>query len=186
MDVVVETMTTAFHLDPVWSWAFPDEERRPGQYRALWRLFVEGGLRYSWVRVTDGCEAATVWTPPGGSELSESQSERLEPMLTSQLGDHCPAVMELMDRFDAHHPHDEPHYHLGLLGTHRDHRGKGLGMALLRENLQRIDAEHMPAYLESTNPANLDRYRGVGFEVVGEFSAPDGGPSVTTMWRARR
>jgi hypothetical protein len=59
-------------------------------------------------------------------------------------------------------------------------------MALLRENLELIDAEHAPAYLESTNPANLDRYRGVGFEEVGGFSAPNGGPAVTTMWRAPR
>jgi GNAT superfamily N-acetyltransferase len=39
----------------------------------------------------------------------------------------------------------EPHYYLSLLGTRDEHRGRGLGMALLKENLARIDAERMPA-----------------------------------------
>jgi hypothetical protein len=44
----------------------------------------------------------------------------------------------------------------------------------------------MPAYLESSNPANNDRYARVGFEPVGEFSYPGNGPLVTTMWRLAR
>jgi predicted GNAT family acetyltransferase len=56
-------------------------------------------------------------------------------------------------------------------------------MRLLAENLARIDAEGMPAYLESSNPVNDRRYEGVGFERVGEFSTPDGAHTVTTMWR---
>jgi hypothetical protein len=49
-----------------------------------------------------------------------------------------------------------------------------------------IDAEGLPAYLESSNPANNDRYGGVGFQAVGEFAYPGGGPVVTTMWRPAR
>jgi hypothetical protein len=44
----------------------------------------------------------------------------------------------------------------------------------------------MPAYLESSNPANLDRYRRLGFVERGEFSLPADGPTVTTMWRTAR
>jgi hypothetical protein len=56
-------------------------------------------------------------------------------------------------------------------------------MALLADNLARIDAEGAPAYLESTNPANLDRYRSAGFVDRDEFALGDAGPVVTTMWR---
>jgi hypothetical protein len=59
-------------------------------------------------------------------------------------------------------------------------------MALLAENLARIDAEGRPAYLESTNAANLDRYRSAGFADLGGFELPDGGPTVVTMWRDAR
>ncbi len=40
--------------------------------------------------------------------------------------------------------------------------------------------------LESTNPANLDRYRSVGFEPIGDLDLPHGGPAVTRMWRDAR
>lgn len=63
---------------------------------------------------------------------------------------------------------------------------RGIGMALLAENLARIDCEHMPAYLESTNPAKIARYERVDFTRHGEFSTPDGSHTVTTMWREAR
>lgn len=59
-------------------------------------------------------------------------------------------------------------------------------MQLLAHNLALIDYEHMPAYLESTNPANNDRYARVGFEPIGKFSYPGGDAIVTTMWRPAR
>ena len=92
-------------------------------------------------------------------------------------------ILETLDRFDANHPRDVPHFYLSLLGTASAQRGQGLGMALLGEDLSRIDEDHMPAYLESSNPANLGRYERVGFRPVGEFPLPEGNVVVTTMWR---
>jgi hypothetical protein len=59
-------------------------------------------------------------------------------------------------------------------------------MALLAENLGRIDEEHMPAYLESSNPANNHRYQRHGFAIIGEFYPPTGTTPITTMWRDAR
>jgi hypothetical protein len=42
--------------------------------------------------------------------------------------------------------------------------------------------ERMPAYLESTNPANVRRYEALGFRHATEFN-PEGGPVIRTMWR---
>jgi hypothetical protein len=55
-------------------------------------------------------------------------------------------------------------------------------MGLLAETLTRIDA---PAYLESTNPVNIERYRSVGFEPRDEIIMA-GGQVVTTMWHPIR
>ena len=74
----------------------------------------------------------------------------------------------------------------GSCATHDDHRGRGIGEQLLAQNLALIDAEHRPAYLESTNPRNLARYGRLGFVPREEFTLPDDGPTVTTMWRAAR
>jgi GNAT superfamily N-acetyltransferase len=84
------------------------------------------------------------------------------------------------------HPRDEDHFYLSLLGTYPNSRGKGVGMQLLSHDLDLIDAQHRAAYLESSNPNNDDRYQSAGFEAFGQFRAPNGGPTVTTMWRSAR
>jgi len=183
---ITDTVSTAFFDDPVWSWAFPDPALRAGQYALWWPLWIEAGLRNRSVWVTPQCEAATVWTPPGAAELSAEDEARLEPLLRELVGAHAADILDGIERFDAAHPHDEPHWYLSIIGTHTAHRGAGLGVGLLEADLARIDREHMPAYLESSNPANLDRYRRLGFAEQGEFSLPAGGPTVTTMWRTAR
>jgi ribosomal protein S18 acetylase RimI-like enzyme len=183
---VVETIGLAFHDDPTWSWAFPDPERRQAQYNVFWRFMIAGAMRYPWVLLADGCTAASVWIPPGGTELSAEAESQVEPLLEELVGPRAAAVMELLERFDAAHPRGEPHYYLSLLGTHPQHAGRGLGLALLAENLRRIDKEHMPAYLESSNPGNNHRYERHGFSRIGEFHPPGSDVPVTTMWRDAR
>ena len=111
---------------------------------------------------------------------------RLEPLLDELLGPRSALLVDVFNRFENADPHEEEHFYLSLLGTHPDHRGHGLGMGLLAKNLALIDAAGAPAYLESSNPVNLGRYQSVGFERLGEFTLPEDGPSVTTMWRQRR
>jgi GNAT superfamily N-acetyltransferase len=183
---VTETISLAFHDDPTWSWAFPDPVRRQEQYAVFWPFVVAGALRYPWVLMTNACEAAAVWIPPGGTEFAEEDEALVGPLLEDLAGERAGEVMELLARFDAAHPHDEPHYYLSLLGTHPLHAGRGIGMTLLAESLARIDRERMPAYLESSNPANNHRYQRHGFEAIGEFYPPDSDIPVTTMWRKPR
>jgi GNAT superfamily N-acetyltransferase len=179
LEAVTRTLWLAFRDDPLWRWAFPDH----AQLEPWWRLLIGSAFRYPWVWVAGDYSTAAVWIPPDGSELTDEEEERVEPLVEELAGDRAPAVMQLIERFADSHPQERPHYYLSLLGTHPDSRGQGLGMALLRDNLDRIDAEGMPAYLESSNPANDERYERLGFTAVGEFSTPDGTHSVTTMWR---
>jgi len=125
----------------------------------------------------------SLWIPPDGTEFSAEQEERLPDLLTGLVGTRAPEVTELLSRFGEAHPRHAPHYYLSLLATADAHRGRGLGIALLRENLARIDLEGRPAYLESSNPANNTRYEALGFVPITSFRAPGGGPVVTGMWR---
>jgi ribosomal protein S18 acetylase RimI-like enzyme len=186
LPAVTETISLAFHEDPTWSWAFPDSLRRQDQYAMFWRFMIAGALRYPWVLMTEGCEAASVWIPPGGTEIAPEDEAQVAPLLEELVGARVGEVIELLDRFEAAHPRHEPHYYLSLLGTHPSHIGRGIGMGLLGENLARIDQERMPAYLESSNPANNHRYQRYGFEKIGEFYPPGSTTPVTTMWRDAR
>jgi len=50
---------------------------------------------------------------------------------------------------------------------------------LIGSHLDRVDAEHPPAYLESTKYDNEPYYRRFRFQVTGEIPLPGGGP---TLW----
>jgi len=83
------------------------------------------------------------------------------------------------------HP-EEPHWYLAVLGSDPTVRGKGFGQVLMQSRLDRCDAEHAPAYLESSKPDNIPYYQRFGFTVSGEIVLPNGGPTLWAMWRAPR
>jgi GNAT superfamily N-acetyltransferase len=183
LPAAVETLARAFYADPVWSWAFPDSDRRPEQLRAVWGLVAKAAVGYGSAWLTGDCAAVALWIPPGKPELLPVDEERLAGFMTELLGDGAARVLETFERFEAAHPEGDPHYYLSLLGTNPDCRGQGLGMGLLAATLERIDAEGAPAFLESSNPVNTPRYERLGFSVCGEFELPEDGPNVTQMWR---
>ena len=181
VDGVTATLVAAFKSDPLWSWAFPGRGLDP-----LWRLLVSSAMRYSLVRFAGDYAAVSVWIPPGGRELTAAEGASLGPLLEGQVGSRAAEVLALFERMERAHPDGPPHYYLSLLGTHPDHRGKGLGMSLLADNLAEIDSEGMPAYLESSNRDNDARYERLGFARIGEFERPDGQLTCSTMWREPR
>jgi hypothetical protein len=183
VDGIAQTLADAFFSDPVWGWAFVDATHRKIQHEAWFRLLIRSAVPHQWVWTTPAHEAVSVWVPAGCQELTPSDQAQLQPMLEEMLGPRSQLVMEVFEQFEAAHPHDQDHFYLSLLGTQTDHRGSGLGMGVLADNLARLDQMHMAAYLESTNPANIRRYESVGFGVCGAFGLPDRGPTVTTMWR---
>ncbi|MBK5231631.1 MAG: GNAT family N-acetyltransferase [Thermoleophilia bacterium] len=182
LEGIAETLTSAFEADPLWGWAFPE---RAGLH-AWWRFFAGSALRYPWTWIADDYASVAVWIPPGGIELTAEEEAAMGPLLTDLLGPRADEVTRLIEAFDENHPTERPHYYLSLLGTHASQRGKGLGMALLAENLATIDTERAPAYLESSNPANDVRYVRQGFNRIGGFDRPDGGAPVSAMWRDAR
>jgi GNAT superfamily N-acetyltransferase len=184
--MIVATLAAAFGTDPLWSWAFPDPNKRAEQLAIWLGLFVESALPNGWVWISGEDEATSVWTPPGKTELSAEAKAKVEPFLSAELGAHAEPVLQVMEQFEAASPSDQSFYYLSFLGTHPEHRGHGIGMDLLESNLAQVDSDGMPAYLESSNPANNARYERLGFKPHTEFATPDGEHSVTTMWRDAR
>lgn len=185
VEAITAAFATAFFNDPVWGPVFPDEARRAEQAAVMWRVYAVAALRYPWTFVTPGVEAAAVWIPPGGEEMTSEEARRLGELIEETAGPGAAAAArEIEDRFAAAHPSGS-FYHLTILGTHSSHRGKGLGMGLLAQTLTRVDALGAAAYLESTNPANNKRYQDAGFEPRAEIAMPSG-RVVTTMWRPGR
>ena len=188
LPAVTAVMATAFWADPVWGpYSFPDEATRLDlSAAALWEPFLRAVMRFELTHVTPECGAAAVWVPPGESELTPEQEEEFVASLVGLVGDaQAGVILDAFERLDTAHPHDPPHYYLSLLGTHSDHRGRGLGMGLLASGLEFVDEQGLPAYLESTNNDNDRRYARLGFEPFDVVELPNG-HRVTTMWREAR
>jgi GNAT superfamily N-acetyltransferase len=184
IDRATATISMAFRHDPVWGVALGGHEIAEDHHRSFWMYFVEGGHRYNTVFESADAGTVSVWIPPGGTEMSPGQESALREYVQSILEPaQVRALFELWDRFDQHHPHDEPHAYLSLLATRPDLAGHGYGQAHLATDLGRWDSLGLPTYLESSNPRNNHRYEKQGYRKVGQFETVLDAAPVTMMWR---
>jgi GNAT superfamily N-acetyltransferase len=187
---LARTLGRAFLADPVMAWVLPDDNRRakalPRLFAAMTRHhFLAGGGAEVARRGAD-VGAAALWDPPGRWRHTRREELRMMPwFLLAMRGGGGVRGQQMTELMKEHHP-EEPHWYLAVIGSDPSVRGGGFGQALMRSRLDRVDAEHAPAYLESSNPDNIPYYQRFGFEVTGELRLPDGGPSLVPMWRAPR
>ena len=124
---------------------------------------------------------AAIWQQPGQRPSLLTQACEL-PGFVRALG-----WRGLRDAIRVHtiltrHRPTEPHWYLAQIGVSAEARGAGVGSALLRSRLEKIDAEALPAYLESSNERNRALYRRHGFESIGTIAGvPNARPAA--MWR---
>src|SRR4030095_10534557 len=181
---LAQTLASAFQDDPVIAWIFPDQRRR----RAVLPAFMEFCLRrlafpHDEVWMTADGAAAAVWLPPPRRwQVPLPQRLRLLPALVGFLGLRTASVLAGLERMEARHPQDRSHWYLFILGTEQAAQGHGLGSALLAHMLARVDADQLPAYLESSSERNLALYGRHGFEVTSAVAIP-GGPRIWPVWR---
>ena len=180
---VGRTFAAGFADDPVLGWVFQE----PGRAAKLAPFFdflaeealVPLGATYL---LPGSCAS---WTPPGSPPWPDERGARLVAALAPSCSESdLERLGVLDDATRAVHP-EAPHWYLGVLATEPPLRGRGAGAALLRHALEAVDADHLPAYLESTNQRNVPLYERHGFEVTGTIDLP-GGPSLTPMWRSAR
>jgi ribosomal protein S18 acetylase RimI-like enzyme len=76
-----------------------------------------------------------------------------------------------------------PHWYLAVLGVAPEFQGKGCASRLLRPMLARLDAEKLPAYLETSTEDYAPMYRHFGFRVVQEAVLPGSGSKIWAMLR---
>jgi ribosomal protein S18 acetylase RimI-like enzyme len=166
------TLALAFARDPFARWAWPDAHVFLRNFHAFAAAFGGRALEHGSAHEAAGFAAGALWLPPGvhpdGEALGAVMQGSVDPAKLPTLG-------EIGAGLRAAHP-AEPHWHLAVIGADPIHQGRGLGAALLRHALERIDREGRLAYLESSNPANLSLYQRHGFELAGTIRVGDAPP----------
>lgn len=182
----------AFYDDPVSEWIMPEGRTRAANLRRFFATvtrhhhFAGGGVEVASDGSTIG--AAALWDPPGRWKQSSREQLMMLPSFILGFGFRLSVgrkMGDLLNRMKQQHP-EEPHWYLAVIGSDTSVRGKGYGQALMNSRLDRVDAEHAPAYLESSKAENVPYYQRFGFEVTGEIVLPNGGPTLWPMWRAPR
>jgi GNAT superfamily N-acetyltransferase len=178
---VARVLAAGFLDDPVLTWIFSE----PGRAAKL-TVFFDFLAREALVPLGAtylGEGGSACWTPPGSPEWPAEREEQLSALAEEHLtADDRRRLTDLSALMQAHHPHD-PHWYLGVIAVEPARQGRGLGASLLEASLRAVDADRLPAYLESTNPRNRTLYERHGFESVEELEVPDG-PTLMAMWRA--
>jgi predicted N-acetyltransferase YhbS len=182
-------LARAFQDDPVFRWLVPDAGTRaavtPGFFAAMTRHHFLSGGGVEVAHSDNVIGGATLWDPPGRWQQQPHEQLAMLPAVLRAFRGRLGAARALSEEMKKNHP-EEPHWYLAVIGSDPTVRGAGYGQALMHSRLERCDAEGAPAYLESSHPDNIPYYQRFGFDLMGEFPAPGGGPSLWPMWRQPR
>jgi ribosomal protein S18 acetylase RimI-like enzyme len=180
-DRVLATIVAAFIADPVERWLWPEPWAYLTHFPAFVAAFAGGAFESGSVSTLDGGAAVALWMAPGTEPDGERIVAALRETVAPARHDDTFAVLEQMD---AVHPR-EPHWYLPWLAVDPARQRAGLGSRLLERTLTQVDADRLPAFLETPNPRTVPLYERFGFTVVGVAQA-GACPPVTSMLRAPR
>lgn len=189
----IAAVLAAASLDEaVVSWVVPDGQARRRQLTAglPWVTeWIRGATADGTVLVA-GTEDATVaglsvWEfVDSGGVAPEVAPAELTALFAPVYGEHAPRMALVRELTERRHPRGEPHWYLQQMLVAPEHRGCGLGGAMLGYQLARADADGVAAYLEASSPRNRALYERHGFQALGDpIDLPDDGPAVQPMWR---
>jgi GNAT superfamily N-acetyltransferase len=179
MDVTlaVATIVAAFADAPVEPRMYPEEAEYQEHFPRFVVAFAGDGI----VSSVEDFAAVAIWLPPGaepdGDAIAAVFTETIDPAKHEDL-------LAVAAQMDDAHPRFA-HWYLPWLAVRPERQGGGLGAALLREGLERVDADGLPAYLETPNPRTIPLYERHGFAVT-EVAQAGECPPVTCMLRTAR
>jgi ribosomal protein S18 acetylase RimI-like enzyme len=180
-DRILAVITLAFAADPFARWVTPDPLRHVSGMPAAARAFAGRAFAAGTAYLSEDGAGAALWLPPG----VEPDHETLLALVSGNAApERLPGILAVFERLVAVHP-GGPHWYLPLIGVDPACQGRGTGDALMAHALARIDAEGLPAYLESSNPRNASLYLRHGFR-PGDPVRQHGAPPVVPMLRQPR
>lgn len=182
-----DVLANAFSDDPIFGFVLDGRDAKELRLGRLFRDAVATEMRKKshLVEIVESGQAVALWHDVDDWKTPPVALLRSLPAAVAAFGTRLPRALRVLSGAERVHP-SEPHRHLAYIGTHKDHKGKGLGSALLGSMIERCDDEGIATYLESTNPKNDAWYTRFGFESRGPVPLPAGAPVLTAMWRDPR
>ena len=176
-------MARAFAEAPRFRFLVPSAAQRPAKLRWYWGASIRASVLSGGVVhvVRDEARGAvrgvTIWDPPqqgGHSALTLVRSGLWAAPV--RLGISAHRRKRSLGRELNALGSPQPCWYLNAIGVEPSVQGKGLGTALLRFMLERVDEDALPSFLDTSVPDNLGYYERFGFRVTAESALPNGIP----------
>ena len=175
------TLVLAFSADPFVRWIYPEASQYLTHFPEALQAFGGNAFERKGVWRLGDFAAVSLWLPPGVEPGGEATVALFKATVdTGKFGD----LLDVFGQMDEAHP-SRPHWYLPWFGVDCALQGQGLGSSLMTTCLKVVDREHLPAYLDSTNPRNVSFYQRHGFEVTEQSQAGDSPPMIS-MFREPR
>jgi ribosomal protein S18 acetylase RimI-like enzyme len=178
LDAAAAVLSEAFVDEAGQNYWLPQDERKDAARGAFFDLAVRDGVhpkRELWIAEDrTGLLGAAIWVWPHPLEASLSPERQRElggqvvqmaGMEGAQRGGALGAALREVRP-------TTPHVFLAFLGVAPKAHGRGVGSALLREALARVDADKLDAVVECNIERNKRLYERHGFAVTGEVDLP--------------
>jgi ribosomal protein S18 acetylase RimI-like enzyme len=179
VEALADVFAASFADDPMVRWPLPAEgieDRIRLSFLQFGGGFAELGMLYE---AGDGAGVAA-WVPPGETERMIEMELGTRAAIAATTDDGGERYFTLWDWIEDVVP-DVPQWYLDLIAVAPEHRGHGVGAALIRWGVDRARTDAVPAVLETARPENVALYEHFGFRVIREGDAPNGGPHLWFM-----
>ncbi len=179
----VAVLARAFHEHPVYRYVLPDDAARRRRLPGLMHTMVT--TMYGHAGPLDVAEdsgdlvGAAAWHRPGHADPGGPAMLRGVAGMAWATRTRLADWSRLGATLDRLRP-DEPHWYLFHVGAEPEHQARGVGSALVRHGLERVDAEGVAAHLECA-PDLVGYYARFGFAEVA--AVPLDGLDLVTMTR---
>jgi ribosomal protein S18 acetylase RimI-like enzyme len=183
---VARSLSDAFAVDPHLDWFMRADAGRDAARLAFFQMLVaQQGLPQGRIDRPASGGAAAIWLPFDKLGPTPILDElRALPVLLRATGfARFGRILAIQSDMAKHHPMDRPHAYLWFLGVAPAAQGRGVGSALLRAANARLDAESLPAYLETGTTRNVALYERHGYQVLSQHKARADAPPMWSMWR---
>jgi GNAT superfamily N-acetyltransferase len=160
---VVATVVAAFAADPAFRYFFPDDDSYPRQAEAFAGYLFDKRVGLGSVWVGEAGRVVSLWEPPEVKETAPAVLD-LPPDVRDRLRGYDEAVHAMLPA--------RPFWYLGILATHPDLAGRGLGRRLLAAGVTTAHADGVPAVLETVSPSNVELYQREGWKLMTQIDHP--------------
>ncbi len=169
-------LSKAFSQDLIFSYLILDTKQRLKTLNLYFQHVIKYGLRYGEVYSSPNLEGISIWLPPKNSSHTRWKAIKTGALvLPLKVKWKYLTLQNKLYKFtDNLHKKfvPYPHWYLSLIGVGPNHQGKGLGQQLLSANINRIDLECKPIYLETNKEKNVEIFKRFGFHIIQKVIVP--------------